>query len=74
MKVYMKLVMIVVDFAKNKISQSDPPTIFPNRNVHKYSLTSPDGKTHNQIDKGVPLHLMFDHSGQPIRILTSIWL
>jgi hypothetical protein len=30
-------------------------TMFPNRNIHKYTWTSPDGKIHNQID-----HILVD--------------
>jgi len=30
-------------------------TMFLHRNIHKYNLTFPDGKTHNQID-----HILID--------------
>jgi hypothetical protein len=30
-------------------------TMFPYRNIHKYTWTSPDGKTHNEID-----HVLID--------------
>jgi hypothetical protein len=40
----------VVNFAtsKNLIVKS---TMFPHRNIHKYTWTSPDGKTHNQTEQ-----------------------
>jgi hypothetical protein len=39
----------IVNFttSKNLILKS---TMFPHRNIHKYTWTSPDRKTHNQID------------------------
>jgi len=39
----------LVNFAtsKNLVVKS---TMFPHRNIHKYFWTTPDGKTHNQID------------------------
>jgi hypothetical protein len=40
----------IVYFAilKNLVVKS---TMFLHQNIHKYSWTSPDGKTHNQIDR-----------------------
>jgi hypothetical protein len=47
-------VVRVVNFAtsKNLVVKS---AMFPHRSIHKYAWTSPDGKTHNQID-----HILID--------------
>jgi hypothetical protein len=68
----------VVNFAtsKNLIVKS---TMFPHRNIHKFTWTPPDGKTHNQIN-----YILTDrrrHSsildvrsiGQRIVTLTTTW-
>jgi hypothetical protein len=39
----------VVNFATSK-NLTVKSTMFPHRNIHKFTWTSPDGKTHNQID------------------------
>ena len=48
----------LVNFAtsKNLVVKS---TMFPHRNIHKYTWTSPDGTTHNQID-----HVLIDRRWQ----------
>jgi hypothetical protein len=44
----------VVNFGKPK-NLIGGSTIFPHRNTHKYTWTSPDGKTHKEID-----HVLID--------------
>ena len=48
----------IVNFAtsQNLVVKS---TMFPHRNIHKYTWTSPDCKTHNQID-----HVLIDRRWQ----------
>jgi exonuclease III len=40
----------LVNFATSKNLRVVKNTMFPHRNIYKYTWTSPDGKTHNQID------------------------
>jgi hypothetical protein len=57
MKVYTKLVMIM-DRLINFVTSENlrvKSTMFPHHNIHKYTWTSPDGETHNQID-----HILVD--------------
>jgi hypothetical protein len=39
----------VVNFATSK-NLVDKDTMFPHRNIHKYTWTSPEGNTYKQID------------------------
>jgi endonuclease/exonuclease/phosphatase family metal-dependent hydrolase len=61
----------LVNFATS-INLRVKSTMFPHRNNHKYTWTSPDGKSHNQID-----HILVErrrHSNVlDVVILTTIW-
>jgi len=48
----------LVTFATSK-NLAVKSTMFPHRNIYKYTWTSPDGKTHNQTD-----HILIDRKGQ----------
>jgi hypothetical protein len=41
------ITVVIFATSKNLVVKSN---MFPNRSIHKYTWTSPDGKTHNQVD------------------------
>jgi hypothetical protein len=67
----------VVKFATSN-NRNVSSTMFIYHNIHKFTWTSPDRKTHNQIDnilrdrRRQKLYLMSDRSGQQFVILTNI--
>jgi len=58
MTVYIRIVrdnnVTTVNFATSK-SLVVNSTMFPHRNIHKFTWTCPDGKTHSQVD-----HMLID--------------
>jgi endonuclease/exonuclease/phosphatase family metal-dependent hydrolase len=53
----------LVNFATSK-NLRVRSTTFPHCNIHKYTSTSPDGKTHNQID-----HILVDRRRRNLSVL-----
>jgi hypothetical protein len=63
----------LVNFATSK-NLRVKSTMFSNRNIHKYTWTSPDGETHNQIDHIlVDIFIFIHHSINPLWVLTH-WM
>jgi exonuclease III len=67
----------VVNFATSK-NLTVKSTMLPYRKIHKYTWTSPERNTHNQIDNvliedGIQVYLMSDLSEGLTVILTTIW-
>jgi hypothetical protein len=67
----------VSNFAISK-NNTVKSTMFLHHTIHKHTWTSPERKTHNHIDyiligERMYVYLKFDHSGQQIVILTTIW-
>jgi hypothetical protein len=66
----------VVNFVTSK-NLTFKSTMLPHYNIHKYTWTTPDGKSHNQIDhiligEGIQVYLMTSYSGQQIVLLTTV--
>jgi hypothetical protein len=67
----------VVNFATSK-NLVVKRTMFPHRNIHKYTWTLPEEKAHNQIchlliEDGIQVYLMSDLSEGLTVILTAVW-
>jgi len=68
----------IVNFATSTILFVNT-TIIPHRNIHKYTWTSPEGKTHNQINHTLVYRrwhssrLDYEVSGELTVILITVW-
>ena len=64
----------IINFATSKYLVVKS-TMFPHRDIHKHTWTSPDGKMHNEIDRQemTVKQRMDIASGELIVILITIW-